>query len=463
MPPGLMMDKPFDVFAPRAGDSRWLPHLLRRTCFGVTVTRAEQLAGKTPAEVVDWLLTYDAADDPLNHLLDDLEGFLSPFAKVDQLQGWWVYRMFHTPRPFQERLALFWHNRFATSVGKIDNIMFMHKQIELFRKAGLGNYRSLVLAVGRDPAMLLWLDGAQSKKGKPNENYGRELMELFTLGIGNYTERDIKEVARAFTGWSIKNGEGTLDPKMWDAGEKEVFGVKFPFDDEQIVDLILLHPAAARYLAKKLLQEFVLPTPTEEMIAHYAARLTANKWELKPTIREMFTSNLFFSDAVYRSKIKSPTELVIGSILMMMDSGGKPSVDATVKSITAMGQALLMPPSVKGWDGEQAWINANTMLARMNFALGIATQKGKDFVRKGDLTGYLQKRELATAEKIVDHFAKVLLDGNIEQESRAKLLTFMTTDDKGKAREFVLTADTVGTRVRPMLHLMMTMPEYQLA
>ena len=458
-----MGEQAFGTFVPKAGDTRWLAHLLRRTCFGVTVGRLEQFAKKSPGDVVDWLLGYDPEADPLNHLIEELDGFVTPFNKPEQLQGWWVYRMLKTSRPFQERIALFWHNRFATSVGKIENVRYMHQQIELFRRLGIGNYRELLIAVGRDPAMLLWLDGGQSKKGKPNENYARELMELFSLGIGNYTEQDVQEAARAFTGWTIRGNEGVLDPLRFDGEEKEVFGVRGAFNDEEVVDLILQKPIASRFLARKLLQEFVLPDPAPQVVEHYATRLLAHRWEIRPVLMEMLTSNLFYSDLAYRAKIKSPAELVIGAVQMMQEMGGKASVEVAVKSMAAMGQALLLPPSVKGWDGEQAWINANTMLVRMNYALGVTVQKGREFSRKSDVRGFLEKRDLTTAEAILDHFARVLLDGDLPAGVREKLLAFLRADAKGKPADFKFGSESVHTRVRPMMHMMMATVEYQLA
>ena len=463
---------PFDVYIPTAENpfnTKRLAHLLRRTAFTLTADRLDKFTaggGKSPSEILDWLFTYDPENDPLNPLLDQMEGLLAPFNKPEAAQQWWVYRLLKSPRPLQEKIALLWHNHFATAVGKGDNgqmPMRMHSQIDLFRRLGLANFRELALEVGRNPAMLVWLDGQFNRKGKPNENYGRELQELFTLGIGNYTESDVKEVARAYTGWRIKDEKGVLDPKAFDDGEKEIYGKKGNFNDEAVVDLILSQPACPKHIASRLLREFVHPNPTAEMIEHYAARLVETKWELKPVVREMLSSNLFFSDWAYRSKIKSPAELVTGSLLAITAMGGKASIEYALKAMISMGQPIMNPPSVKGWDGEETWINANTLFLRYNFAAAVANQKGKEFTRKSDLKTFLEKRDLTTADKIVDHFATIFLDGQLPEGLKEKLTAFMATTVKGKPAPFTLTADSVHTKVRSVLNILMATPEYQLS
>ena len=455
---------PYDPFVPTQNDpfdNRWLGHLLRRTAFGLTAERMDRFAGKSPSEVLDWLFAYDPNDDPMNPLLDQLEGFMSPFTKPDAAQQWWVYRMLRSPRPMQERIALFWHNHFATSLGKIDNPMHMHRQIELFRRLGLANFRDLLVAVGRDPAMLIWLDGQFNRKGKPNENYARELMELFSLGIGNYSEQDVKEVARASTGWSIRADAGKLDPKLFDDGEKEIFGNRGKFGSDEVVDLILARPESAKHISRKMLREFVHPAPGDEVIAHYAQRLIDSKWEIKPVLREMLQSRMFFSAWAYRSKIKGPCELVISADLAMSAMGGKPSVENSLKSMTTMGQPIMYPPSVKGWDGEEAWINANTLLMRYNFGMAMAHQHGKEFTRRNDVRGFLDQRKITTSEQIVAHFSAVLLDGQITSEEREKFIAFLNRDAHGKPAAFVFNA-AADTSIRNLIHLMMATPEYQL-
>lgn len=452
--PILPPDDPFAPFLPSANGSlehRHLCHLLRRAAIGIAPQRLAEFKGRMPAQIVDALTSYDPNDDrPYADMIRGLSGGLSIIHSADEAQRWWIFRMLDSDRPMQERIALFWHNHFATSTGKVRQSALVSRQIDLFRRLGMGNFRDLLLAVTKDAAMLLWLDGSHNKRGRPNENYAREVMELFTLGIGHYTEKDVQELARAFTGWQVLDESVEFFPAAFDDGEKTVLGQRGRFNTQTAVDLLLRQAAAPRFIAQKLLREFVHPHPTSEQIEHYAAQLLHHKWEIKPVIKEMLTSRLFFSDWAWRSKIKSPCELVIGSILAL-----DAHRDTTMArdAMNNMGQALLAPPSVKGWDGEEVWINANTILQRYNFALDLLMRQKTEA-----MLAFLDKQQLRTAEKIVDHFASMLLDGQISPAARAKLVNYLTG-----GKSFALTAETVETQIKGMAHLMMCMPEYQLA
>jgi uncharacterized protein (DUF1800 family) len=459
----------FEAYAPSESDPWNTPrqgHLLRRTSFGSSAQRLDELGKQSPSEAVDAILNYDVEHDPLNELIDRIDGLVS-FNRIESIQDWWIYRMLYSPHPFQERLALFWHNRFATSASKVGDPTAMHNQIELFRRKGLGNYRELLIDVGRDPAMLIWLDGRANRKGKPNENYGRELMELFTLGpkdvvsgVGNYTEDDVKNMARCFTGWTIEGGKGVFNVKNFDDGQKEILGQKGIFNSASAIDVILAHPAASRFLSRKMLREFVHPNPPDEAITHYAQRLVANKWEIKPTLREIFTSRMFYSGWCYRSIIKSPIDITVGSVAAL---GGKPSCQFLREQSNRMGQSLLFPPNVKGWDGEEAWINANTVVLRFNFGMQLALQRQNEFARRSDFDGWLAKYSIHSADDVIDYFARVFLDGNLPPDARGKLLAFLNQDAKGQYKSFALSHETINTKVRGLVHMMVSTPEYQLA
>ena len=448
-----MPQPPPNPFAPHGEtlDHQRLCHLLRRAALGVNPSRLHQFAGKTPEQVVDALMAYDPADDrPYSEMISGLSGLLSPVHNPDSAQEWWLMRMLDTPRPLQERVALFWHNHFATSTGKVRQAALVSRQIDLFRRLGLGDFRELLIAVGRDPAMLIWLDGNNNKKGRPNENYAREVMELFALGIGNYTEKDVQELARAFTGWQVLDETAHFMEVGHDAGSKTILGKTGKFQSESAVDLLLQQPAAPRFVAWKLLREFVHPKPEKPHVEHYAGRLTYHRWQIKPVLKEILTSRMFFSDYAYRSKIKSPCELVVGSILAL-DS--RREIKAARQAMNNMGQALLAPPSVKGWDGEEFWINANTVLQRYNFALDLINRQ----LPKKVLAA-LEKARATTPAAVVDYFGSTLLDGRIEPAARQKLVGFVS---EGGA--FRLTEESVRDKVVGVVHLMMCMPEYQLA
>ncbi|HEY7119821.1 MAG TPA: DUF1800 domain-containing protein [Tepidisphaeraceae bacterium] len=455
---------PIEPFEPFVGSDappgrfghRWLCHLLRRGAVAVSPQRLKTFAGQSASQVVAALTGYDPADDrPYSDLLSGLSGTMSPVYNAEDAQKWWLMRLLDSPRPLQERIALLWHNHFATSTGKVRQSALVSRQIDLFRRLGLGNFRDLLLAVTKDPAMLLWLDGSKNKRGRPNENYAREVMELFTLGIGHYGEKDVQELARALTGWQVLDEAVEFIPVSFDDGQKTILGRTGTFNVESAVDLLLEQAAAPKFIAWKLLKEFVHPQPMAAHVDHYAARLLHHRWEIKPVLSEILTSRLFFSDYAWRSKIKSPCELVVGSML-----GLETRKDSTFArmSMNNMGQALLAPPSVKGWDGQEVWINAHTILQRYNFALDLVTREDAE-----RMTAIYDRRGVRTAEQVVDHLLAVLLDGELAPYSRARLIDYLKQDENGKPSPFKLTAEHFANRVRGVAHLTMCTPEYQLA
>jgi uncharacterized protein (DUF1800 family) len=453
---------PFSAFSPTASepwDMRRVGHLFRRAAFGPTFDRANDFLKRSPEDAVDSLMDFGSDEDPMDSLSDQLIGFFNP-NQIGSQQEWWLFRLLNTAYPLREKMALFWHNLFATSNTKVQNPPLMAQQIALFRKYAIGNFRDLLKEVTHNPAMLIWLDGNTNRKGAANENYGREVMELFTLGVGTYTEKDVKELARAFTGWRVDGDHAVFDKTHFDDGPKTIFGQTARFDSDSAIDLILQQPAASQHLSRRILRNFVHPDPTHEIVSHYARRLIEEKWELAPVMREIFLSRLFYSDWAYRSIIKSPVELTVGAASAV---GGKVSTAFLRDQTGKMGESLLMPPNVKGWDGEEAWINANTVLLRFNFGLSLALQRGEDFAQRSDLNAWLHKHNLKTADDILDHYLRILLDGNVTTEARTELLDFLNHGPRDKPKPFVLTPDTMNSKVRGLQHLIMAMPEFQLA
>lgn len=452
-------EQPFAPFVPTADepfDHRRLCHLLRRAALGVSPDRIAAFAGQSPSQIVQKLTEYDAGHDPFNDLLGGLGGALSVVHSPEDAQRWWLMRMLDKDaRPFQERIALFWHNHFATSTGKVKQANLVTRQVDLFRRLGLGNFRELVLAVTTDPAMLLWLDGNKNKRGRPNENYAREVMELFTLGIGHYTEKDVQELARAFTGWQVLDESVEFIPISFDDGPKTVLGKTANFNTESAVDLLLNQPSAPKFIAWKLLKDFVHPRPMQGHVDHYAGRILHHKWEMKPVVVELLTSRLFFSDYAYRSKIKSPCELVVGAIVALE---AKRDTTYARQSMNNIGQALLAPPSVKGWDGEEVWINAQTILQRYNFALDLLSRQDA-----GKTEAQFRARNITTGEQVIDHLAAVLLDGELPKSARVRLVDYLNQDANGNTKVFKLSKESIEDRVRGAAHLMMCTPQYQLA
>lgn len=231
---------PFAALIPPADapfDHRRLCHLLRRAALGISADRLREFAGRSPVQIVDALTSYDGNDDrSYAEMMRGLSGALSVIHSADEAQRWWIFRMLDTPRPLQERMALFWHIHFATSTGKVKQSALVSRQIDIFRRLGLGSFRDLLLAVTKDAAMLLWLDGSNNKRGRPNENYAREVMELFTLGIGHYGEKDVQELARAFTGGKVKAGIFGKMPSLTDLDDGDL---KFTTDFRRVYATIL--------------------------------------------------------------------------------------------------------------------------------------------------------------------------------------------------------------------------------
>jgi uncharacterized protein (DUF1800 family) len=290
--------------------------------------------------------------------------------KQDRRQGemfrvWWIDRMVSSPAPLEEKMTLFWHGYFTSSIRDVKESRMMIRQNELLRKHALGSFRRLLHSVSRDPAMLRYLNNNQNRKDRPNENFAREVMELFTLGLGNYTEKDIKEAARAFTGWTVRDAEFVVQRKQHDDGVKTVLGKTGNFDGGDILDILLAHEAAPRHVATRLLDHFVGPTIPKGMVERYAKLLRAHDWEMRPVLEALFKDPDFYRPEVVGNKILGPVEFLVGISRRM---GEAPPGELLVSGSTILGQSLLDPPNVKGWEEGEAWITTATFLQRGNIA-----------------------------------------------------------------------------------------------
>jgi uncharacterized protein (DUF1800 family) len=285
-----------------------------------------------------------------------------------EAQAWWFRRMLQTEAPLREKMTLFWHDHFATSLQKVKQPVLLVRQNELFRNHAFGSFRDLTQAILMDPAMLLYLDTQSSKKSMPNENFAREVMELFTLGESQYTEQDIREAARAFTGYQLDRLKGTVihDKRNWDSSDKTIFGKTGPFDGKDVVNLIFEKKEAARFMAKKLWEFFVYDSPSEAALGALADSFMKSGYQTGPLLREIFLSKEFYVEASIRSQIKSPIQFLVALLKQLeIDS---PPVGFPIMAEQQLGQILFMPPNVAGWDWGQAWINTNTLLTRYNLA-----------------------------------------------------------------------------------------------
>lgn len=284
-----------------------------------------------------------------------------------ELKGWWYREMLATDSSLTERLTLFWHNHFTSGLRKVKAPVLLYRQNLLLRRHAVGNFRELLHAVARDPAMVLYLDNHVNRKDKPNENFARELLELFTLGEGRYTEQDIKEAARAFTGWTIDRHSGAFrfNPYQHDDGVKTFLGKSGKFDGDDVLDILLEQPRTAEHMVEKLWREFVSDTPDPNDVRRLAQVFRANNYELRPLLQGLLTSVAFRQTKNRGTLVKSPAELIVGTLRVFPLPALEPR--QLVHAAHFLGQDLFDPPNVKGWPGGSAWITSNTLLARQKF------------------------------------------------------------------------------------------------
>jgi uncharacterized protein (DUF1800 family) len=360
-------------------------HLLNRVGFGATDSEIAASAGLTRVEAVDRILAATRTEASVAAPAFVNEAFVPYYklrgadaaqrkamqqANVEQgfeLREWWLREILLTPSPLTERMTIFWHNHFATSQQKVKSAKLLYTQNVLLRSQALGNFATLLHAVSKDPAMLVYLDNANSRRQAPNENFAREVMELFTLGEGHYAEGDIKEAARAFTGWSIDRDSGRFlyRPFFHDTGMKTVFGKSGRFDGDDVLNILLARRETAEFVTRKLWREFVSPQPDEAQVKQLAGVFRDARYEIKPLLRAILLSDAFWAPENRATLIKSPVELVAGTLhtLDIHPLNLRPAVAASA----LLGQNLMSPPNVKGWPGGESWITSATLLGRKQF------------------------------------------------------------------------------------------------
>lgn len=424
-------------------------HLLRRAGFGARPGEVEAYQSLGWEAAVDRLIDY--AKVPNGELEDRLSSLGLDLSKPQDLQRWWLLRMAYTARPLEEKLTLFWHGLLTSGLSKAPAPLML-AQNRFLREHALADYRTILKGIGRDPAMMRWLDISGSVRARPNENYARELMELFSLGVGHYTEQDVREAARAFTGFVVDR-EGRVDfiRARHDDGLKTVLGRTGRWGPDDIIDIILDRPEAAVFLARKLLRFFVRPDPSEASIDEVARVLRETGFSVKSALRRLFTLPEFASPEAYRSLVKSPAEYVAGAIRQLgveTDGSGLPAV------LARMGQTLFNPPNVAGWPGGPAWLNTATWLARLNFANWLTTDRRR--ARLDPAVWFPAGRVPPDPGAFIDRLGELLLDGNVGEEQREVLLEFGSAAAGDPERWF-------DGRGRGLVYLMLAMPEYHLA
>ena len=488
-------------------------HLLARAGFGATLDEVKAAAQRAPEDVVRDLLAFDEKTLPAVSpgFTGEKDADLKPERRyplkglsfedrkkkqqemrreelehLRQLRAWWLNQMRTTKFPLQEKLTLFWHGHWASSAEKVRSAYALWLQNQTFRRLAAGNFKTMAVALSQDPAMLVYLDNAQSRAAHPNENYARELMELFALGIGNYTEDDIKNSARAFTGWTVHPDRiAFVDRKsMHDDGEKTFMGKTGRFNGNDIVDMVLAHRASAPYIARKLWVFFASENPEPALVDALAGLLRENRWELKPMLERLFLSREFHDRKVVRNQIKSPVQWLVGSARDL--DAPLPDVDVCTGILHQLGQDLFAPPSVKGWDGGYAWITTNSLFNRYNFA-GVLVKGGdalRDIPGMDGMRNMKEKgaksmgpmgrivRSLAVARPVIEP-AKVLPAGaRRDKESALQHLEWTLYRTHLTAAENKELRESLGRMpepekwkdddVRTLVHTMMASPHYQL-
>ncbi len=451
---------PWSPYEP-APESPWnlrkVAHLHRRAGFGAT--RAELLrdlqAG--PARSVENLFHPAQLPTDAQEAIDSLRQTARTSSNIELLKVCWLNRILHGPDPLREKLTLFWHGHFATSNKKVESVALMDAQNETLRSKALGSFAPLLEAIVTDPAMLVWLDGGTSRKEKPNENFAREFLELFTLGPGNFTERDIREAARAFTGWVRQDARGSREtasfihePAQVDNGTKTFLGQTGPWQAADIVRIVLDRPQAAIFLAQKLYRFFVSEAgpASAELIEPLAAEIRSHHFAIGPVVEIILRSRHFYSPAAYRTRIKSPVEHSAGLVRMLEIPRPALNPLALSAACDAQGQELFAPPNVAGWVGGQNWINSATLLERTNWASDVIWGRAENGLSPFDPVEWTARFKIK-----VDQCAQSISD-------------LLLQDDLGKdARRLTLEAASGNSPValRKALQLVANCPEFQLA
>lgn len=438
-------------------DVALVAHLLRRAGFGATPKELDHALDIGYEATLDKLLNPIGSDLIPEDLIRRYHVDQSDLRLQPAASAHWMYRLVNTESPLREKMCLFWHRVFATAANKLIQGRVVLNQIDMFREYGMGRFDELLLQLSRDPAMLMWLDNQDNHKHSINENYGREILELFAMGVGNYTEDDIKECARAFTGWSVVNPDymsikmrnNTARPYgyiSWqfeyddddhDHGDKTLLGVTGDLNGKDAVDIICRQEATARFIARHLYHFFVADEPPVPQWPHTPPRdpeaievmtdaYFDSGYSIKEMLRVMFTSDFFASEDVRFARIKSPAEMVVGTMRL---AGGLdvPSYDAYAASATCanMGQYLLNPPSVEGWQGGIEWINTGAYVQRVNFASMVFNDPSKPGIR--DIIERIRRYaagDFLSPEEFVDRCLDILVPIDTLESTREGIIEY---------------------------------------
>ncbi len=466
-------------------DVALMGHLMRRAGFGASYEELEARAAKGYEATVEELLDPDAHGIPPVdlHVFRRYHPLAEAEASTEKSSLTFMYHLLATQRPLEEKMTLLWHMIFATGNAKVENSRELVGQLDTFRKHGMGSYRRLMVELARDPAMIFWLDNNENHKKAPNENWGRELLELFSMGQGNYTEEDVKEASRAFTGWTIKpklpkdpflcldRWEFLYLPEDHDDGEKVFLGRRGPFNGEDIIDIIVEEPATARFVARHLYNFFVadevqVPSWKDEpprdpaAVEAIADTFVKSGYDLRTTLRFIFNSDFFKDEAVWFARVKSPAEIVVGTTRLTGDFGEmKPGILGLALECGYQGQELTNPPSVEGWHFGPEWIDTGALIRRVNFMADKLGDPGSPGIKS--MIDRMGGKGSYTPGELVDACLELLGHVKLDESSRDELIGHLGGAEirRGSSEEEVR---AFGERVAEALQLIAATREYQL-
>src|SRR3989440_6411386 len=409
--------------------------LLRRSGFGATKAELDHFAAMGQTAATEAILNYSKTSNAaLESQLPTIDLGGTPQPTAAAIQAWWLQRMAQSARPLEEKMTLFWHGLLTSGLDKAGPAQ-LFTQNQLFRGMAVGNFDDLLKAVSKDPAMMVYLDTETNRKGKPNENYARELMELFTTGIGHYTEDDVRESARSFTGWTLQGGKQLRStnasqflPRVHDAGVKTFMGKTGTLTGDDIVEMLVRLRATAVRLSTRLFSFFAYPNPDQEIVNHLADTFQKAHYNVGAVVRQIFTMDAFYSDQAYRALVKSPAELVAQTL--KATGANARGYTTAAAAMAPMGQVLFYPPNVAGWPGGSSWVNSSTLLSRINFANAAS-----------------QRSQALLSAQPLEQLSGTLVDANVTAATRDGLQAFAAAHPN----------DPAG-----LLFMVMATPEFQL-
>ena len=412
-------------------DTRRASLLFRRAGFAPNQEQLSAVLSMRPDEAVVKMVHGETNDASLANTFEadsaELSKAVLATSDAKQLATWWLHRMLNTPTPLIEKMTLFWHGHFATGAEKVQDAELMYTQNKLLRDNALGNFRDLAQGIAKDPAMLIYLDSVSNRKAHANENFARELMELFCLGEGNYTEADVQQLAKCFTGWEIRRKQFRFNPYQHDDSKKTLLG-KFDIESgESAIDCVLASPHMPRFIVRKLFRFFVSDeaVPTDQFLAPLADKFAQTNFSIASMVQMILGSRLMLSGWSIGRKVRSPIELAIGWMRVMQCTTNMGFLSDRLRTI---GHALLFPPNVKGWDGGRAWINSSTLVARANLIFELVNNENTRF-DGSQLPVFVERNKIKDASQLSAWFAELFL---IEELSNPEMQRLQTSLDVSK-------------------------------